>query len=42
MVDLLVTYMEMVSPPVSPAVEQPGADVAVVRERLSRPAYLDI
>ncbi|MGO4836685.1 GNAT family N-acetyltransferase, partial [Rhizobiaceae sp. 2RAB30] len=42
MVDLLVTYMEMTSPPASPAVESPHAEVAVVRERLSRPAYLDI
>lgn len=34
--------MEMTSSPASPAVESPHAGVAVVRERLSRPAYLDI
>ncbi|BCH28382.1 N-acetyltransferase [Mesorhizobium sp. L-8-10] len=42
MVDLLVTYMEMISPPSLPPVEAPGAGVRVARERLSRPAYLDI
>lgn len=42
MVDLLVTYMEMISPLFALPVTAPGAGVSVASERLSREAYLDI
>ena len=40
MVDLLVSYMEITTPPVGPTVPAPAINAVVSRERLARPEYL--